>query len=251
MGSDDAQDYNADPPHTVTLSGFYMGKYTVTQAQYTAIIGSNPSYFTTAKGEPPDSGETDGKRPVEQRSWYDAIEFCNKLSEAEGLSPYYTIDKTQQDPNNTNSIDSLKWTITLNNTAKGYRLPTEAEWEYACRAGTTTGWYTGDTEDDKLQAAAWCSDNANSKTHEVGKKTANAWGLYDMHGNVWEWCWGFYGNYKSEAQTDPTGPSSGAYGILRGGAYNQSAQICRSAIRLYAYYPQDGGDSFGFRLARP
>jgi formylglycine-generating enzyme required for sulfatase activity len=131
--------------------------------------------------------------------------------------------------------------------SKGYRLPTEAQWEYACRAGTTTAYNTGDIISDNT---GWYSVNSGNKTHEVGLKPANAWGLYDMHGNVWEWCWDYHGSYGSESQTDPSGPVSGSYRVLRGGSWYPSDPDLRSAYRN-VYPPSHRYSRFGFRLVRP
>jgi uncharacterized repeat protein (TIGR02543 family) len=235
--------------YTITLtSGFYMGKYTVTQEQYQAVMGNNPSYFSSS----PASGETQSKRPVEQVSWYDAIVFCNKLSISEGLTPAYSIN---------GSTDPAIWGIVPTSSSNatwdaaqvvagstGYRLPTEAQWEYACRAGTTTTWSFGDNQSD-LTNYAWYWDNSNEKTHEVGKKLPNAWGLYDMHGNVWEWCWDWWGSLPNTAQIDPTGAASGSDRLVRGGGWYVSAEGTASADRGNGY-PDDRLD-FGFRLLRP
>jgi len=232
------------PVHTVTLSGFYMGKYQVTQALYRAVMGSNPSSFSSN----PASGEVQGMHPVEQVSWYDAIEFCNALSLKEGLSPYYSIDKVNKDPNNSNSYDNMKWTVTRNSAATGYRLPTEAQWEYAAKGGNgTPGNYTY-SGSNNIDEVAWYGSTYG--THEVGKNAPNGLGIYDMSGNVWEWCWDWYGGYTSGAQTDPVGPSAGAYRVIRGGSWNTDAVLTRSVNRYY-YYPNNRYYNIGFRLVRP
>jgi formylglycine-generating enzyme required for sulfatase activity len=190
------------------------------------------------------------KRPVEQVSWYDALVFCNKLSISEGLSPAYSIGgKTNPTEwgDVPTTIDATWDAVTVVSGSKGYRLPTEAQWEYACRAGTTTAYHTGAAITDNT---GWYSANSGSKTHEVGKKQANSFGLYDMHGNVYEWCWDWYDDYADGAQTNPTGPTSGANRVLRGGSWDHSAVYARSAYRV-CDGPHARYFTVGFRLLRP
>ena len=231
--------------HQVTVSSFYMSKHEVTQREYQEVMGTNPSNF---KGD---------NLPVENVSWYDAVEYCVRRSEREGLTPAYTIDKGRSDPNNQNSSDNVRWAVTWNPNANGYRLPTEAEWEYACRAGTVTPFNTGSNITTSL--ANYDGNypyNNNSKgtyrerTTTVGSFPANPWGLYDMHGNVWEWCWDWYGGYASGAQTDPRGAVSGSYRVIRGGSWNSSGRNLRSAYRGRST-PSIRHYDYGFRLVRP
>jgi len=210
------------PVHDVTLTGFEMSATEITQWQYKDVTGNNPSYFRGTN------------LPVEQVSWYDAVKYCNRLSDAAGLDRCYDVSSW--------SCDYSK---------KGFRLPTEAEWEYACRAGTETKYYTGDRESD-LAEAGWYSGNSGFKTHPVGGlKTSNAYGLYDMHGNEWEWCNDWYdsGYYLSSPSTDPTGPSTGSGRVLRGGSWSYDASYCRSASRRRSH-PTSASYSLGFRVVR-
>ena len=190
MGSDKG-DSDEKPAHKVKITNpFYLGKFEVTQAQYQAVMGSNPSNF---KGE--------GNLPVEMVSWDDCQGFLKKLNEK---MP-----------------------------GKEFRLPTEAEWEFACRAGSTTEYCFGDDE-SILEQYAWYSNNSNSKTHPVGGKKPNAWGLYDMYGNVWEWCNDYYGDkyYESSPAEDPKGADSSDVRVLRGGSGSTFVPwYCRSATR--------------------
>jgi len=188
--------------HEVTLSKpFYVGVTEVTQAQYQAIMGTNPGKFKGATN------------PVEMVTWNNAEEFCKKTSE-----------KTRQ----------------------AVRLPTEAEWEYACRAGMATVFSFGDA-DSALDDYEWYIDNGGGTTHPVGQKKPNAWGLYDMHGNVREWCADWFEDYPKGAVTDPQGPASGTYRVLRGGSCGSSPGDCRSALRIFNY-PDSRCFNFGFRV---
>jgi formylglycine-generating enzyme required for sulfatase activity len=250
MGSPSSEPERFDwegPQHQVTVGSFSMGKHEVTQAEYEAVMGTNPSYF---KGT---------KLPVEQVSWYDAIEYCNKRSEKEGLTPAYTVNRTRVDPNNKNSDDNdnLKWQVTWNKNSNGYRLPTEAEWEYACRAGTATPFSTGSNittaqanYDGNYPYNKNKKGTYREKTTDAGSFAANSWGLHDMHGNVWEWCWDWYGAYSSGAQSDPGGAVSGAYRVYRGGSWHVNGRYLRSAYRDY-FTPSHRFNYLGFRLVRP
>jgi len=232
--------------HKVTVSSFYMSKYQVTQKEYKEVMGTNPSYF---KGD---------NLPVEQVSWYDAIEYCNKRSIKEGLTPAYTIVKDRNDPNNTETFDNVRWIVTWNRYANGYRLPTEAEWEYACRAGTTTPFSTGNnitTEQANYSGTNPYNNNAKGiyreKTTTVGSFKPNPWGLYDMHGNVEEWCWDWYGDYSKADQTNPVGAVSGNGRVSRGGSWGATGWDLRSASRFSAVRPDLRGSHWGVRLVRP
>ena len=191
-----------EPAHQVTLSSFSIGKYEVTQEEWQAVMGGNPSY---SKGS---------KRPVESVNWHDCQEFIRKLNTMTG---------------------------------KHFRLPTEAEWEYAARGGNKTiGYkYAGS---DNLDRVAWYDNNSGDTTHDVGQKSPNELGLYDMSGNVFEWCADWYGSYSSNSQTNPLGPSSGSDRVLRGGCWNFDARICRVSLRLYSS-PGIANGYLGLRLA--
>jgi formylglycine-generating enzyme required for sulfatase activity len=265
MGSNDSLDWNAQPPHQVTLtSGFWMGKYQITQRQYQAVMGSNPSFFTGTNDWHNTTVTPAFNRnnlPVETVSWYDAIVFCNRLSMMEGLKPAYEMQDVNN--NSTWTTDPARWgavptsssdpqrarwnAVRVVSGSTGYRLPTEAQWEYACRAGTTTAYNTGDVITDDT---GWYSANSGNRTREVGLKPAILWGLYDKHGNVWEWCWDWFGIYTNTPKTDPTGPIFGDNRVMRGGSWHYDGRYFRSANRAY-FWPIYGNYNLGFRLVRP
>ncbi|MBO4286561.1 MAG: formylglycine-generating enzyme family protein [Kiritimatiellae bacterium] len=212
MGSENGEN-DEESVHTVRITkGYWLGKYEVTQAQWRSVMGGNPSYFTG-----------DDRNPVEQVSWDDCQTFIEKVNAQLHC---------------------------------GARLPTESEWEYVCRAGTRgayakegTDAYTSEhpAAEAALEEMGWYNGNSGGRTHPVGQKAANPWGFHDMHGNVWEWCADWYGDYPSGSVTDPTGPASGSYRVQRGGSWNYVAQYCRSASRNY-YGPSLNYGNYGFRL---
>lgn len=200
--------------HTVRISKpYWMATTEVTQGQYQRIMGTNPSHF---QGD---------DKPVETVSWHDAVSFCENLTERERRAGHLP-------------------------SGYEYRLPTEAEWEYACRAGSETRFYFGDDE-DRLGEYAWYPENSNSQTHNVATKKANAWGLYDMHGNVWEWCMDCYDKdayNHGDSVADPVGPSTGFTRVARGSSSRYSAKFCRSASR-FCFILSKPNDFLGFRVA--
>ena len=209
---------------------FRLASTEVTQALWEAVMGENPSYFVNCP-----------ECPVDRVNWYDALTFCNRLSRLEGFVPAYGLEG-----------DQVLW----NHHADGYRLPTEAEWEYACRAGTTTAFHTGNCLDPELanfdgyRPLAGCPGGLNrGEPVAVGRLPANRWRLHDMHGNLAEWCWDRYGPYPAGETTDPRGPDAGPLRLVRGGCWQNSGQGCRSANRQ-TMPPDRRLDMIGLRLAR-
>lgn len=242
MGSPESENWRSDDElqHKVILSDFYISRYEVTQKEYKSLTGENPSSF---QGD---------NRPVENVSWLDAVKFCNLKSEHENLTPVYEINGGK---------------VTWNLSANGYRLPTEAEWEFACRAGTLTpfnlehsigaeeanfyGHYPYEIEENYFSQSKLSTKPGiyRGETVNIASFEPNKLGLYDMHGNVAEWCWDVYGAYSSQAQNNPTGPESGTRRVNRGGGWNDFAKNMRSAYRAAA--PQERKlYNVGFRLAR-
>ena len=236
---------NVNPVHTVTLDGFYMGKYEVTQGQYQAVMGEGAMPENIVEFNNGTYGKGNNY-PMYFVSWYNAIEFCNALSVLERLTPYYTINKEQRDPNNTQISDGRRWLVTPNATANGYRLPTEAQWEYAAKGGNTGETFTYSGSDDP-DTVAWYLVNTSQ---EVGTKAPNGLGLYDMSGNVSEWCWDWDGPYPNYEETDPTGASEGSNRVVRGGDGRYPQDTVRSVYRNSSN-PDNWYYYIGFRLVRP
>jgi formylglycine-generating enzyme required for sulfatase activity len=204
MGSSSGNS-DEQPVHSVTLSSFNIGKYEVTQVQWKAVMGSNPSYNSGCDN-----------CPVEQVSWNDVQQYIQKLNAQTG---------------------------------KNYRLPTEAEWEYAAKGGKASRGYTYSGSND-IGSVAWYDGNSGSKTHAIGTKQANELGIFDMSGNVYEWCSDWYGNYVSYSVTNPSGASSGEYRVLRGGSWSVNANYCRTTNRN-RIFPDYRNNNYGFRLVLP
>ena len=245
---------NDETQHSVTLSDFYIGKTEVTFDDFDA--------FCTATGreKPADGNFGRSKHPVINVDWYDAVEYCNWLSQKANLTPAYTIDKDGQDPNNSSGSDTKKWTVTRKFGANGYRMPTEAEWEYAAReGGKKVRFGNGKDQADPAQinfdgSASYKKDYSvvgeyRQNTVEVGSlRSPNNLGLQDMSGNVWEWCADWKTDYPTSSQTNPSGPDADAYRVLRGGSWGGIPRRCRAADRS-GNTPANRSSYVGFRVA--
>ena len=244
--------YSNNKPHTVSLSAYLIGETEVTQELWEKVMDKNPSFFKSN----PASGESQGKRPVENINWYHAIAFCNKLSLKLGLDPCYTV-KVGGYPVNFKALTfadipagsiNADWdNAELDMNKNGFRLPTEAEWEWAAKGGKYYKWAGTDTETE-LTNYAWYSSNSGDKTHEVKKKAPNGYGLYDMSGNVVEWCWDWYGTIPASLGADYTGPDSGSRRVSRDGSWKGNAYNCPVVYRDF-YSPDSRINRLGIRLA--
>jgi formylglycine-generating enzyme required for sulfatase activity len=216
-----------------------MGVHEVTQGQYQAVMGDNPSFFSSQGGGMEQvAGRSTDQYPVETVSWVDAVTFCNKLSMKEGLKPFYTIAESN--------------VRVLDRRGLGYRLPTEAEWEYCCRAGTNTQFSFGN-DPARMGEFSWSGGSKGEGPHPVGQKPPNAWGLFDMHGNIWEWCGDWHNNqyYTNSPPDDPPGPAmpTGHSRVIRGGGYDSPPKFSRASLRG-GREPDRKEKILGFRVAR-
>ena len=230
------------PQHRVTLDSFYISKCEVTQKEWQAVTGNNPSHFV---------GEN---HPVETVNWYEAIEFCNAYSEMKNLTPCYKIDRDKKDEMNLSRKDKIRWTVKCDWKADGYRLPTEAEWEYAAGGGNERSG-TAFSGSNNINEVAWYFNNVGNEslpdhgTRDVGLKKPNELGLYDMTGNVWEWCWDWYGAYDKKSSHNPHGIPYGQERVRRGGSWHVKTKRSTITTRNFRS-PAHRSTHYGIRLVR-
>lgn len=224
------------PRHDVVLPSFLMGYTEVTQSMWNEVMGSNPSV------------RPGNNYPVTNVSWYQVLEFCNALSLRDGFDPVYKINKDFPDANNASDFDSLRYSVSCNWQASGYRLPTEAEWEFAARCGDSGNslQYSGS---NNLNEVGWFDGNSGKQVREVATKTPNSWGFFDLSGNVFEWCWDYWGPYFKERQIHPKGAISGSYRVARGGSWMSESDPCSNTARG-GFAPQTQSKELGLRLVR-
>ena len=226
LGDDNWKDLNGwytNKEHRVNLSAYYIGETEVTQELWQSVMGANPSWFKDS-----------GKNPVETVSWYDCVKFCNELT-AKVMGENHCVYKI-------NGVN-----VTADFSQKGFRLPTEAEWEYAAMGGKKHK-YAGCNSENELKGYAWYKDNSDNKTHEVKTKEPNGYGLYDMSGNVWEWCWDWWSATTPSGGNDPHSADAGVYRVWRGGSWAFNASHCERTYRAFIE-PDNSGVNLGLRLA--
>ena len=245
-------------PHQVTVNSFYISKYEITHQQYIKFLNNanidKKAYFNGNQLVDMDDKycpikfkdstfifssnyfAPDEDCPIIEVTWYGAVAYCNWKSKQKNLTPCYIIKEREVE---------CDWS------ANGYRLPTEAEWEYAARSGGQKDQkWSGTNQREKIEKYAWYNSNSEFRPHKIGQKKPNPAGLYDITGNVWEWCWDWYGQYSKSSQANPRGPSLGQKRIIRGGGWHSGPYNIRNSYRCYPQHPIESGNDIGFRVVR-